>query len=56
MENRALTHHGTAQAVMEALAVAQIPGWQSLYETPFNKLPFEIKWTDEELEEQEKHR
>ena len=55
-DNRTLAHHGIAQAVMGALAGAKLLDWRFYYETPFNKLPFELKWTEEEREQQEKRR
>jgi ribonuclease HI len=55
-ENRTLAHHGIAKAVVGALAGAKIAQWKFYYETPFSKLPFQLQWTDEEREGQEKRR
>ena len=55
-DNRTLAHHHIARAVMGALAGAKIPQWTFFYETPFNQLPFQLKWTEAEKEAQEKRR
>ena len=55
-DSRTLAHHGIVQAVMGALAGTQVQGWTFFSETPFNKLPFHLTWTDEEREQQENRR
>ena len=55
-DNRTAAHHAIAKAVMGALAESQLQGWEFFYETPFDQLPFDFEWTDEERERQQHRR
>eukprot|EP00961_Rhodomonas_salina_P171347 2310050-Rhodomonas_salina.4 len=48
-ENWTAAHHAIAKATLAGLKDLRLPGWRFWYETPFKDLPFEFKWSAEDL-------
>ena len=55
-KNRTAAHHAIVRAVVSALREAHPAGWQFFYETPFDKLPFELEWADARERRKERNR